>query len=109
MADQTGRKPPATPAQAQLILASRRAATRRQRGIGITAVAVAAVMAVLTAFALIQRQTAIGQRHTAIARELVANSAALATKAPGDSMLLAVEAFHYQPTVETRSALLSSR
>jgi hypothetical protein len=109
LADQTGRKPAATPAQVQLILASRRAATRRQRGFGITAVAMAATLAVLATFAFIQRQTAIGQRHTAITRELVANSAALAVKDPGDSMLLAVEAFGYQPTAETRSALLSSQ
>jgi WD40 repeat protein len=67
------------------------------------------VLAVLAAFALIQRQTAIQQRQTAITRELLANSAALTAKDPGDSMLLAVEAFHYQPTVETRSALLSSQ
>jgi hypothetical protein len=109
LADQTGRKPAATPAQVQLILASRRAATRRQRGVGITGVAVAVVLAVLATFAFIQRQTAIGQRHTAITRELVANSAALAAKDPEDSMLLAVEAFGYQPTAETRSALLSSQ
>lgn len=63
---------------------------------------VAAVMAVLAVFALVQRQTAI-------ARELTANSNALTVKDPGASMLLAVEAFHYQPTTETRSALLSSQ
>jgi len=109
LADQTGRKPAATPEQAQLILASRRAAIRRQRGFGVTGVALAVVLAVLAAFALIQRQTAIQQRQTAITRELLANSAALTAKDPGDSMLLAVEAFHYQPTAETRSALLSSQ
>ncbi|MGB6163739.1 MAG: TIR domain-containing protein [Pseudonocardiaceae bacterium] len=102
LADQTGRKPAATPAQAQLILASRRATTRRQRGVGVTGLAVLVLMAILTIFAL-------GQRHTAITRELVANSAALIAKDPGDSMLLAVEAFHYQPTAETRGALLSSQ
>jgi TIR domain/WD domain, G-beta repeat len=109
LADQTGRKPAATPAQAQLILASRRAATRRQRVIGSTGVVLAVVMAVLTTYAFIQRQTAVHQRQTAIARELVANSAALVAKDPGASMLLAVEAFHYQPTPETRSALLSTQ
>jgi hypothetical protein len=109
LADQAGHKPAATPAQAQLILANRRAATRRQRGFGVTGVAVMIALAVLAAFALIQRQTAIQQRETTITRELAANSAAQAAKDPGDSMLLAVEAFHYQPTVETRGALLSSQ
>jgi WD40 domain-containing protein/TIR domain-containing protein len=109
LADQTGRKPVASSAQAQLILTSRRATTHRQRGFGFTGMAVAVALAVLAAFALVQRQTAVQQRQTAIARELVANSAALATKDPRDSMLLAVEAFHYQPTVETLGALLSSQ
>jgi hypothetical protein len=82
LADQTGRKPSPTPAQVQLILASRRAATRRQRGIGTTAVAVATVMAILAAVALIQRQIAIHQRQVAITRELTASSTALAVKDP---------------------------
>jgi hypothetical protein len=55
LADQAGHKPAATPAQAQLILANRRAATRRQRGFGVTGVAVMIALAVLAAFALIQR------------------------------------------------------
>ncbi len=109
LADQTGRKPAASPAQAQLILASRRAATRRQRGFGFTGVVVAVVMAVLATFALIQRQTAIQQRQTAIARELTASSSALATKDPRASMLLAVEAHRTESTPETRSALLSAQ
>ncbi len=105
LADQTGRKPAATPAQAQLILASRRATTRRQRGFGVTAV----VVAVLATFGLVQRQSAIQQGQTAITRELVANSAALTAQDPGDSMLLTIEAFHYQATAETRGVLLSSQ
>lgn len=63
----------------------------------------------LATFGLVQRQSAIQQGQTAITRELVANSAALTTQDPGHSMLLAVEAFHYQPTAETRGALLSSQ
>ncbi|MBV8541847.1 MAG: hypothetical protein JO364_15055 [Pseudonocardiales bacterium] len=39
----------------------------------------------------------------------MARATVLAAKDPGGSMLLAVEAFHYQPTVETRGALLSSQ
>ncbi|MGH3831164.1 MAG: toll/interleukin-1 receptor domain-containing protein [Pseudonocardiaceae bacterium] len=83
LADQTGRKPAATPAQAQLILASRRATTRRQRGIGLTGVAVAVVLAVLGALVFIQRQTATQQRHATVARELAANFAELVAKDPG--------------------------
>jgi WD domain, G-beta repeat len=46
----------------------------------------------------------------AVARaQLVANSAALALKDPGNSIRLAIEAFHYQPMIETRSALLSAQ
>jgi TIR domain len=74
LADQTGRKPAATPEQAQLILASRRALTRRQRGIGATAVGVAVVMAALAAFAFIQQRIAEQQRDVAVSR-LVAGEA----------------------------------
>lgn len=59
LVNQTGRHPAATPAQGQLILASRRAATRRQRGFGIAGVTVAVVMAILAAVAFIQRQSAV--------------------------------------------------
>lgn len=51
LADQTGRKPAATPTQAQLILASRRATSQRQRGVGITGLIVLVVLVVLTTVA----------------------------------------------------------
>jgi hypothetical protein len=91
LADQAGHKPAATPAQAQLILANRRAATRRQRGFGVTGVAVMIALAVLAAFALIQRQTAIQQRETTITR------------------VLAVEAFQGNNAIETDHGRLKCR
>jgi WD40 repeat protein len=115
LADQTGRKPAATPAQAQLILASRRATTRRQRSVGLTGVAVLVLMAVLTIFAFIQRQTALHQRQVAITRELMTRATALAAKDPHASIRLAIEAFHQAPagepelTSEARSTLLSAQ
>ncbi|MGH3815997.1 MAG: toll/interleukin-1 receptor domain-containing protein, partial [Pseudonocardiaceae bacterium] len=109
LADQTGRKPAASPAQAQLILASRRAATRRLGLFGSVGMFLVVVMAVLTTFALIQRQTAVHQSQIAISRALTANSRSLVTNDSEASMLLAVEAFHYLPTLETRSALLSTQ
>ncbi|HKR48221.1 MAG TPA: hypothetical protein VJT72_01355 [Pseudonocardiaceae bacterium] len=105
LADQTGRKPAATPAQVQLILASRRATTRRQHGVVATGVVLVVALAALVAVTSIQRQTAITRDLV----ELVANAAALTAKDPGGSMLLAVEAFHYQSAAETRGALLSSQ
>ncbi len=115
LADQTGRKPAATPAQAQLILASRRAATRRQRGFGVTGVAVAVVLAVLATFALIQRQTAVQQRQVAEdQRELatVRGLLAQAEVARGSDIRLALQlsvaAQRIRPTMETRTSLYTA-
>jgi len=73
--------------------------------------ALAAALVLLIAFAstaglyLYQRhQTRLTQ-----ANELAASSRSLVEASRGDSMLLAVEAFHHQPTAQTRGALLSSQ
>ncbi|MGH3697240.1 MAG: toll/interleukin-1 receptor domain-containing protein [Pseudonocardiaceae bacterium] len=115
LADQTGRKPAATPAQAQLILASRRAATRRQRGFGATGVVLTVVLAVLATFALIQRQTAVQQRQVAEDQRELATVRGLLAQAEvargGDIRLalqLSIAAHRIRPTVETRTSLYAA-
>jgi WD40 repeat protein len=115
MANQTGHKPAATPAQAQLILASRLAATRRQRGFAFTGVAVAVVMAVLATIAFIQWQTAVHQRQiaedqteVATVRGLVAQAEARRGSDPRQALQLGIAAYRIRPTVETGTSLYTT-
>ncbi|MGH3854903.1 MAG: toll/interleukin-1 receptor domain-containing protein [Pseudonocardiaceae bacterium] len=108
LADQTGRKPAATPTQAQLVLASRRATTRRQRGIGVTGVAVAVVLAVLTTFAFIQRQTAIHERGVAISRAVAGQANAVGSSNPSLAMQLSLIAYRAEHTPEALNSLLGA-
>ena len=107
LADQTGRKPAATPAQAQLILASRRAATRRQRGIGSTGVVLAVVMAVLAAFALIQWRTAQNERNTAIVNRITTETEQLPATNISLAAQLALTGYRMRPTPDLRTALIT--
>jgi hypothetical protein len=109
LADQTGRKPAASPAQAQLILASRRAATRRQRGIGSTGVVIAVVMAVLAALALVQWKNAIQQRNTAISNRVLATSDQLRQSDQSLAAQLDVVAYHIHQTPDLRARLFASQ
>src|SRR5262249_16823063 len=88
-ANQTGHNPATTPAQGQLILASRRATIRRQRGFGIAGVTVAVAMAVLATVALIQRQNAITQHAFALSRQLAAQSQSINATNPVTARRLA--------------------
>jgi hypothetical protein len=108
LADQTGRKPAATPEQAQLILASRRAVTRRQRGIGATAVVVAVVMAALAAFAFIQQRVAEQQRDVAVSRLVAGEATGLRAANPALAAQLGLAAHRLAPTAEARDSLLST-
>ncbi|MGH3830782.1 MAG: caspase, EACC1-associated type [Pseudonocardiaceae bacterium] len=80
---------------------------KRRRVQALAAALVVALIAFASAAGLYIHQRT--QTRLTRANELAANSSALFDRSPGDSMLLAVEAFHYQPTAETRSALLSSQ
>ncbi|GGM16865.1 hypothetical protein GCM10010129_71310 [Streptomyces fumigatiscleroticus] len=90
-------------------LRTERRRTRRLR------LLVAALSLILLA-ALAAGGVAVQQRHTAVQRQQVSLSRALAIKAgtlaaqhPDAEMLLALEAYRQSPTVEARSALLSQQ
>ena len=59
LARQGGKQPPPTEAQAELVLASRQASTRRLRGLVATLAAGLALAVGLSVFAFVQRQSAI--------------------------------------------------
>ncbi len=101
----TDKKPEATQLQREYVLASRRAATRRQRTV-IGAVTVALVVAaVLAVVALIQRSNAIHERNVAFARQLDADAQSQYPTDPELSVLLAVHAAHVNPGSDTEEAL----
>jgi WD40 repeat protein len=104
-----GDQPPLpTQLQREYLLASRQAATRRQRVI-IGGVSVALVVAiVLGVIALLQRSTAIHERDVATARFLDAAAQSNQTFDPELSVLLAVQAAHRVPGSTTEEALRES-
>jgi WD40 repeat protein len=116
-----GKEPQPTELQGRYVLASRRAATRRQRQL-VTGVSVALVVAiVLGVLALLQRNTAVEQRHeadrqrhqaeteraAATSRALAANAFLNLPTDPELSLLLGLEAAKASPTVEAETALRS--
>jgi WD40 repeat protein len=117
-----GKEPQPTELQGRYVLASRRAATRRQRQL-VTGVSVALVVAIaLGVLALLQRNTAVEQRHEAETQRqkaeterAAATSRALAANAflnlptdPELSLLLGLEAAKASPTPEAETALRSA-
>lgn len=104
--------PRPTPEQTRLVMASRRAATRRQRG-AISAVTVALVLsASLGIFAWTQRGAAIHQRDRAEQQTRVARSQALAAQALANiddhvdlAALLSLEADRIASTPQSRESL----
>jgi WD40 repeat protein len=108
------RDPAPTELQGRYVVASRRAATRRQRQL-VTGVSIALVVAiVLGVLALLQRNTAVDQKHQAEDQRAKATSRALAANAflnlptdPELSVLLGLEAAKASPTIEAESALRS--
>lgn len=109
-----GKEPQPTELQGRYVLASRRAATRRQRQL-VTGVSVALVVAiVLGVLALLQRNNAVEQRHEAEKQRAAATSRALAANAllnlptdPELSVLLGLQAAKASRTAEAESALRS--
>jgi WD40 repeat protein len=94
-----------TALETEYLIAGRRAASRRQRGLVITSIAVAAVSVGLLIFALISRGAAIGQALTSDAERVGAQ--AVAEQNLDLAMLYAVAAVKLQNRLETRSDLLT--
>jgi WD40 repeat protein len=112
LANQAGRKPAATQAQAQLILASRRGATRRQRNFA-TIVTVVVVLAVaLSLFSVVQARRADQQAELAHRQERIATSRRLAAEAltvadtqPDLGQLLSLESLRTEATQDAWSSM----
>lgn len=110
-----GREPAPTELQGRYVLASRRAATGRQRLV-VGGVSVALVVAlVLAVLAVLQRDTAVEQREEAERQRAAATSRALAANAfltlptdPELSVLLGLAAADASATTEAENALRSA-
>ncbi len=99
------RNPDPIPTQSQYVLASRRAATHRQRGVAVTALAIVVVVAVLASFAWVQRGQARSQARTALSRQLAANARLQLAIDPELGLLLALRAYETKPTTEAEAVL----
>lgn len=106
LAEQGSHREAATPLQTEYILASRNAASRRQRTLlgGVSlALAVAIGLGVL---ALLQRNDAIDQSQISRSRELAAGAVSQLPSDPEVSLLLARKAVEERNTPQAESALL---
>ena len=90
------------------LLASRAAATRRQRAVVGASLGVAVVSIALLVFALISRGNAISARNTAKAQALAADSQAQLAIDPERSVLLATAAVHEKTTPDSLFAMRSA-
>jgi WD40 repeat protein len=105
-------EPQPTPLQAEYVLCSRNAATRRQRLTIAAVLAAFAVAVVLAVVAVLERNEAEEQRDEAVRQAQVAQSRELASAAvsqlqidPELSVLLAERAASISPTIEAERAL----
>jgi len=89
---------PPTDSQREFIVASRRAATRRQRIAVGGALAVAGVAVGLSIFALVQRAHAVHESDVAFARQLDADAQSTLSTDPELSVRLADLSAHVQPS-----------
>jgi WD40 repeat protein len=112
LAAQAARKPTPTSGQTSYIVASRTAATRRQRGSVAVGLALALVMTGLTVVAGVQWRSAVVQRRAAVAQGEIATSRALAAESgnellpdPQLALLLALRAYDTSHTYQAESAL----
>ncbi|MGP0031281.1 MAG: toll/interleukin-1 receptor domain-containing protein [Acidimicrobiales bacterium] len=97
--------PAPTALQNGYILASRRAAARRQRALLATSMAVAVAALALGAFALASRNQAVAAGKTARAEDLAAESQVELSADPEVSVLLARRAVELLPIPQTEAAL----
>ena len=101
----TAKQPAPTPLHSAYVLASRRAASHRQRTT-IGAVAIALVLSlVLATVAVIQRGAAIEQRDLARAGDLASSASAALQRDPELALLLALEAARVRRTDRVESVL----
>jgi len=97
-----------TDRQVAFLMASRRAATGRQRQV-LGAVSVALVVTVVLAvFALVQRNQAVHQSNVALSGELASESSAAEGSDAVIGSLLSLEAYAHAPTVQARSAMVGA-
>ena len=102
------KSPPPTQLQTRFLLASRKGATRRQRG-AIAAVVGALILSlVLSAAALVQRNRANEQERVARSREIAAISITQLQENQERALLLALEAEKVAPTAQADDALRRS-
>jgi WD40 repeat protein len=107
LAGAAGKDPEPTALQTEYLLASRAAASRRQRALAIGSLAVAAVAVALVVFALISRNQAASSRDRADISRLAAVSRSLVERQPDVGLLLAVAAFDLRNNDDTRATLLN--
>jgi len=100
-----GKDPEPTALQQEYVFASRAAASRRQRAVVLSSVAVAAISVALLVFALISRHQAQAERTTAKSRALAAQSGNQLAVDPELAVLLGTEAVRTKPTPEAMLAL----
>lgn len=79
---------------------------RRLSWAGLSVLTVLAVVAAIVAFA--QRSTAIDQRDTALANQLVAEASTVEVTQPGLARQLIAAAYRLKPTPQVRSAVIAS-
>ena len=110
MSQGSGKNPEPTPLQGELILASRKDATRRQR-ITLAGVTVALVVSVaLGIVAYFQRQEAINQASIALSLQLAAQAQTINLTLPSHqqlAVLLAVQSAKINPSSDATSILLN--
>ncbi len=99
---------PPTDLQRDFIVASRRAATRRQRQAIIGSLTVAAIAVALSIFAFVQRSQARQQARLAQSRQLAASAEAELATDPEQSISLAAQGVRIQGTPQAIHALSSA-
>jgi WD40 repeat protein len=105
MATGAGKDPGPTALETEYVVAGRRAAARRQRGVVFVSLAMTAVAIGLLIFALISRSAAVSQALTSDAERIGAE--AVSEKNLDLAMLYAVAGVKLQNRLETRSDLLT--
>ncbi len=107
-----GKDPGPTALETEYVVAGRRAAARRQRGLVVGSLVIAVVAIALLIFALISRSAAVSARNTARAQALASDAErvgaqALVEKNLDRALLLGVLGVKLQNRVQTRSDLLA--
>ena len=108
LTDAAGHAESPTALQTAYIVASRGAATRRQRlALGAVGAALAVTVG-LAVFALLQRNSAIANEHRARSREVAASALAQMRANPELGLLLAVDSAKLSRTEQARKALIEA-